>query len=219
MEIELNRYIFNQNKLMEFGFVQSADKLLYARQIMQDMFELKITIDKNGKADWNVWDVETREEYCLAKSTAEGVFVGKVRLACEEVFREIVSMCGKLSVFKSRQASLVQAYVLEKHGDAFEYLWKKFPDNAVFRRKDNKKWYGVVLTVAQNRIGLAGEEKIEIIDLRGKPEEIEQLVDGKKYFPAYHMNKKHWMTICLDDSVKIEDIYKFIDNSYILAKK
>ena len=119
--------------------------------------------------------------------------------------------------FKSKQALLIKNYVRERYGDEFEYLWEKTPENAVFRRQDNKKWYGAVLTVKRDRIGLKGDEKIEVLDLRGKPEEIAQIVDGERYFPAYHMNKKSWYTICLDGSVSVAEICERIDKSYQLA--
>lgn len=35
-------------------------------------------------------------------------------------------------------------YVRKKYGDELEFLWTKFPDNAAWRRKDNRKWYGVL---------------------------------------------------------------------------
>lgn len=60
---------------------------------------------------------------------------------------------------------------------------------------------------------------IEILDLRMKPEDIETIVDNKKYFPGYHMNKKHWITICLDGTLPVEEIYVHLDESYHLAKK
>ena len=37
--------------------------------------------------------------------------------------------------------------------------------------------------------------------------------------PGYHMNKKHWFTICLDGSIAIEEIFCRIDESFALAKK
>ncbi len=37
-------------------------------------------------------------------------------------------------------------------------------------------------------------------------------------FAGYHMNKKHWITIKLDGSVNINEIYELIDNSYNLSK-
>lgn len=33
------------------------------------------------------------------------------------------------------------------------------------------------------------------------------------------MNKKHWITICLDGTVSLEEIFRLIDMSFILAAK
>lgn len=216
----LDGYVFDIELLLQFGFEKKGAKYYYFRQILEGTFELRILVNENGVPEWDVWDLAIGEIYPLVKiSTVSGAFVGKVRLAVEEVFQEIIAKCGKADVFKSRYAKLIEQYVLEKYNDKFEYLWEKFPDNAVFRRCDNQKWYGAVLTVAKNKLGLRGEGKIEVLDLRGEPEEIAQLVDGEIYFSGYHMNKKHWFTVCLDGTVDIEEIYKRIDVSYQLAKK
>ena len=110
-------------------------------------------------------------------------------------------------------------YVSGKYDTSLEFLWKKFPDNAIYRRKDNQKWYAAILTVARNKIGLNGSDKIEILDLRIDPMQMEQTIDNKRYFPGYHMNKKNWYTICMDGSVGNDEIFKRIDISYELAKK
>ena len=60
---------------------------------------------------------------------------------------------------------------------------------------------------------------VEILDLRANPDEVDSIVDNKKYFPGYHMNKKHWITIILDGSVPEKELYKKIDISYSLAVK
>mgnify|MGYP003622280154 CR=1 FL=1 len=65
--------------------------------------------------------------------------------------------------------------------------------------------------------GLKEEGIVEIIDLRIKPENLAELIDNQMYFPGYHMNKKHWFTICLDGSVPLEEIFRHIDSSYIPA--
>lgn len=35
--------------------------------------------------------------------------------------------------------------------------------------------------------------------------------------PAYHMNKKHWNTVILDDSIPLEEIKAMINDSYNLV--
>jgi len=99
-----------------------------------------------------------------------------------------------------------------------EFLWEKSPKNAVVRRKSSKKWYAVILTVSKRKLNLDSDEIIEVINLHNIVEEIKKLIDNKKYFPAYHMNKKYWCTICLDGTVEVKEIYKLIDISYELAK-
>ena len=49
---------------------------------------------------------------------------------------------------------------------------------------------------------------------------IQNIIDMKNYFPAYHMNKKYWLTIRLDGcSLPIEKVFEHIDKSYLLANK
>ena len=39
-------------------------------------------------------------------------------------------------------------------------------------------------------------------------------VDHPSIYPAFHMNKKHWMSILLDETLSDEDIMSLIDQSY-----
>ena len=181
---------------------------------------LRVSIDKCGNIDTSVTDLETGDPYTLfLVEDAVGSFVGFVREEYERVLEDIAAKCCVKRVFKSKCADDVIEYVRDKYGDELEFLWEKFDDNAIWRRKDNNKWYGAVLTVAKCKIGLDGEERVEILDLRISPQEVESIIDYKRYFPAYHMNKKSWITIPLDGSLELEEIFRRIDESYILAKK
>ena len=132
--------------------------------------------------------------------------------------QDIADRCYETAVFKSEQSIALIAYVREKYGDELEYLWDKFPDNAVWRRKDNEKWYGALLTVSRRKLGIPSDEIVEIIDLRIAPEAMENLIDNARFFPGWHMNKKHWYTIILDGTVSLDEIYRKLDESYLLAK-
>ena len=114
---------------------------------------------------------------------------------------------------------MLLGYLRQKYRHEPEFLWEKFPDNAIVRRTDNKKWYAAVLTVAAGRPGLDNAAAAEILDLRGRPEDMEKLLDRQKFFPAYHMNKKHWYTVFLDDSLSDEELCRRTDESFLLAKK
>lgn len=210
----------NFEKLPAFGFGREPEGYFYSAKIVGGQLTLSVNVSLDGDIKTTVTDSDSDDEYILHLTTdAVGAFVGKVRTECQNILAEIADNCFETDVFKSEEAHQIIKYVQEKYCDKLEFLWPKFSQNAVLRRKDSQKWYAALLILSKRKLGLDSDEKVSVIDLRGKPEDIEKLIDYKRYFPGYHMNKKHWITICLDASVPVEEIYKRIDVSYLLAKK
>ena len=58
------------------------------------------------------------------------------------------------------------------------------------------------------------DKKGEVLNVKLAPEKIESLISKTGYYKAYHMNKKNWITIILDDSISDDEIIKLIDESY-----
>lgn len=208
-------------KLLNYGFKCDGQNYAYITSILNGQFEMRVNVGgKNGAVKTELIDAGSGEPYTLhLVEGAGGAFVGEVREAFEGVLSEIAEKCFVPDVFKGDVAHAVIEYVREKYGDELEFLWKTSPSNAVWRRKDNKKWYAAMLTVSKSKLGLNSDEVVSVIDLRIDPEVLNDLVDGIKYFRGYHMNKKHWFTMCLDGSVPAEEICARIDKSYVLAKK
>lgn len=105
-------------------------------------------------------------------------------------------------------------YVKKKYGTVPEYLWAKSPNNGILRHNDNPKWYGALLKVSKQKLGLDGTEDVNILNLKCDPILMGMLIDKKGYFPGYHMNKIHWISVLLDGSVRYDDIFNLIDLSY-----
>lgn len=208
----------NPEKLKAYGFSDQNGEYKFSMEILNGEFQLEIKIDKNGISDTMFTEKQNGEEYILYKTKATGSFVGNVRREIGKVLAEIAEKCFDTAIFKDEQTINLIQYAGEKYGSEPEFLWEKFSDNAVLRRKDTEKWFAVLLTVSRRKLGLDYDETVEIIDLRMQAENIPALVDGKKFFPGWHMNKKHWFTIILDGSVSFEEICKRIDESYNLAK-
>ena len=124
-------------------------------------------------------------------------------------------------MFNSPQAQEVIAYVRKKYGDELEFLWQKFPKNAIWRNKDNQKWYAALLAVPRNKlVGQTSEKEVEIIDIRfQKNEALEFAESNDNVFPGYHMNKNNWVTIILDGSMATEQILELLDQSYRISLK
>lgn len=208
----------NVDRLGPFGFTLSENGYRYSTTLLDKQFEMTVFIVENGKISTEVIENGSEEAYVLhLVPGATGAFVGQVRQEYEAVLGKIAEVCFESDVFKSESARRVIQYIREKYQDELEFLWARFPDNAIFRRKDNAKWYAALLVLQKKKLGLEEDGAVDIIDLRIKPEDVEALLDGKKYFPGYHMNKRHWYTICLDGSVPIEEIFCRIDESFALA--
>lgn len=204
-------------KLLEYGFNLQGQTYAYYTKLLDDTFFLNVYVDNNGLT-FEIIDCITKEEYTLAyTNSAEGAFVGKVRAQYEKILIDIVAKCFEPNFFNNSLTSQVVEYAKNTYGSTAEYLWEETSSNAILRNKHNNKWYAVLLMVEREKIGLIGEDLVEIINLKAQPCEVENLIDGKKYFPAYHMNKKHWYTMCLDGSIPLEEIYKRLDVSYKLV--
>ena len=106
-------------------------------------------------------------------------------------------------------------YVKKQYGTIPEYLWSSSPDSAVLRHH-NGKWYAVIMNVERSKLGLDGDDTVEIIDVKCDPEMTGMIIQTYGFLPGYHMNKQHWITILLDGTVGESKILDFLDMSYDL---
>ena len=206
-------------RLKKFGFKLKDNSYYYTTSLLKNQFEMCVKINVDNSIFTEIIDVETSEPYVLhLLETKRNAYGEKVYKTYSEVLEKIKKECFEDEIFKTDYTKEVVDYVKNKYGDELEFLWEKSPKTAVVRRKNSNKWYALILTLSKRKLNLDSDEAVEIINLHNSPEEIEKLIDNKRYFPAYHMNKKHWCTICLDGTVELEKIYKLIDVSYELAK-
>ncbi|MCR5292472.1 MAG: MmcQ/YjbR family DNA-binding protein [Eubacterium sp.] len=106
-------------------------------------------------------------------------------------------------------------YIKKKYGADPEYLWTRYPGYAVFRHDDNKKWFALVADIPFEKIDPERDGEVYVINVKiDDPVFMDMLLHQNGYYPAYHMNKKNWITILLDGTVPLKDIYTFIDFSF-----
>jgi len=206
-------------KLQLFGFSKKNSIYFYQTKIVEGQFQLKIEVDKNGQLETQVIDMATHDEYVLHLTNgASGEFVGKVSEAYQDVLNEIKDECYENDSFKSQQAQDIIQSIKGNYSDELEFLWKNLPRNAIWRRTDTNKWYGLLSVIPKSKLGLKSDEVVTVLDLRSDPDKISKLVDNIKYFPGYHMSKKSWFTIILDGSVANSEVVERLQDSYLLAK-
>ena len=100
-----------------------------------------------------------------------------------------------------------------------EYPFESSPDTIVFRHHNNKKWFAIIMTISKDRLGLKSTDNIDIVNVKSDPILIGNLMSEDGFYPAYHMNKTHWLTIALDGSADDEKLKFLLDLSFDLTNK
>ena len=114
----------------------------------------------------------------------------------------------------SSQRERITQYIQDTYGTEAEYLWADSPGNAIFRHPASKKWYAAMMRVLPEKLGFAGNEPLDVMDIKCSTIMIGSLLSTKGFLPAYHMNKNHWISIILDGSVSDDQITPLLESSY-----
>ncbi len=109
----------------------------------------------------------------------------------------------------------VFSYIEKKYKTSPEYPWAKDDRDAVFRHSSNRKWFALVMEVGKEKLGLSGGGYVDAINLKIDDRMFHDILTREPgIFPAYHMNKEHWITVLLDGTVEEEKIFELIDTSF-----
>ncbi|MBQ7063769.1 MAG: MmcQ/YjbR family DNA-binding protein [Firmicutes bacterium] len=107
------------------------------------------------------------------------------------------------------------SHVRNEYGCDIEFPWRTLPDAAVFRHAENKKWYGLVMEVGRDKLGLPGTDPVDVLNIKIEDSVLREMqLRQPGCFPGYHMNHFHWMTVMLDGTVPFADICMLLDRSY-----
>ena len=110
------------------------------------------------------------------------------------------------------------SFAAEKLNTEPDFPWIKYPDYAVLRHKDNKKWFALIFDVSKDKLGLDGSDKVRLLNLKCDPIMYGSIISVDGILPAYHMKKGSWITLLLDGTVDRELVYSLIETSYDLTR-
>lgn len=108
----------------------------------------------------------------------------------------------------------LEAFIMETYNAVADYPWRKSPNHEVFRHCSNRKWFALIMDVPKNKLGLQGEELLDVVNLKCDQILIGSLRGEPGFFPAYHMSKDNWITAALDGSASDDKIKMLLDMSY-----
>ena len=210
-------YQFNSKKAKEYGFIENQGVWTYSLTILKGDFLMKITVE-DSDLTFQVFDQETGELYPqVHMESMRGTFVGSVREACLEELFDIRKACFEVQKFLCPQTKRIMALVQEKYGNQLEYLWEKSPDTAVLRHEDNQKWYAILMRIPWDRLDKGREGLVEAVNL--KHDQVADLLSQNGIYPAFHMNKRYWISLPLDDTLTDEKVLELFERSWFLTSK
>ena len=217
MTIEQNlfkNHIIDKSLLKKYGFKLNGEKFLYETNILND--EFKIVVEFDGQICGKIFDISTGDEYTNFRIESSSGFSSEVRENFIKILTDIRDKCTENKLFQTKQALAINKYISEKYQDAPEFLWKNLPTYAVFRKKQSNKWYAIIGTVPLNKVNKNSNssEIVEIINVKVNKDKIKEVLQQKGIYEAFHMNKKNWVTIIFDKTLKDFEIEHFIDESY-----
>ena len=101
-------------------------------------------------------------------------------------------------------------YCLNTYSTSPDYPFDENFETAVLRHSDNRKWYAIVMKVSRRKFGFDSDEVIDVINLKLPTEMFGSFGVADGVYPAYHMNKLHWISVLLPDAPN--DIVQFLVN-------
>ena len=101
-------------------------------------------------------------------------------------------------------------YCLSTYGTSPDYPFDEDFETAVLRHEDNRKWYAIVMRVSRRKFGLDSDEVIDVVNLKLPTEMFGSFGAADGVYPAYHMNKLHWISVLLPDAP--DDVVQFLVN-------
>lgn len=111
-----------------------------------------------------------------------------------------------------------EKYILDEYGVTSDYPWEDDFVSAVFRHKENKKWFALAMKVSKRKFGFDDDSLVDVVNLKCESLLIGSLTINDGIFPAYHMNKRYWISMFLDGTVPDETIKYLTNMSFELTK-
>ena len=211
----LEQYDIDCKRAIAYGFSRTESGLELKKELPGvGLYAVFVIAGKSFEV--NVFDADTDEEY-LPFNVLDNItgFVTGIREQVEDLVQEIKEKCLLNSNMKLR----LMEYCERKFGTEPEAPWEDSPDAYTFKTAKRNKWYALFMTIPYKSLGLVAKGTLDVVNIKLPPEKVLDLIDRVHFYPAYHMNKKHWITIVLDKEVDEPLVQQLLEESYGLVEK
>ena len=224
MDIEQSvflKYVPDFEKMKKYGFTPDKNNNLFIQKTFMDsQFRAVVTVTQDGEIKGLVYDNESNDLYLPLRVSGSGVgYVEEVKSEYTKVLEDIRQNCFIENYFVTPQANRISDFIFKKYNDKPVFMWEKEPTYGVFKNPDNNKWYGLIMYIPRSKLEKSGGF-VEVINIKLDKDEIPTLVKKSGIFPAWHMNKKYWVSVALDETLTDDEIMQYIEisHNYTLLK-
>lgn len=215
-------YIFRSAKikidsLKAAGFSKSDDSSYFLRlPVSNGDFYADFSLSPASQSlVVQLFDSSTGEKYPLFDMPrSQGAFVASLREEVQKLVDKLKSSCFEVHDLKDEYV----VWIKSRFSAFPDFPWPDTPDYCVFRCP-NEKWFALVMKVKYRQLGLTGEEEVWVVNMKAPSDKIPELIDKASVFPAWHMNKKHWITVLLTAATDFEKLCQLTEISYELVNK
>lgn len=214
--INIEKYNLTENKLTKFGFLRDNKGLILNKSILNNEFIVEIRVVEET-FEIEVFDNNFNEIYSLfSVDSAAGELVTNVRNEVELILKEILELSDNSEAIYNE----IIKYIKKKYSSTMVKPFKGNPNIKAFVTDENK-WYALILDVEYNKLNKDSsiESKVKIINLKHNTNHIPKIINERNIFPSYHMSKKHWISVVIDNNMDLNYLTQLIDISYNLVKK
>ena len=214
--INIEKYNLTENKLTKFGFLRDNKGLILNKSILNNEFIVEIRVVEET-FEIEVFDNNFNEIYSLfSVDSAAGELVTNVRNEVELILKEILELSDNSEAIYNENIK----YIKKKYSSTMVKPFKGNPNIKAFVT-DKNKWYALILDVEYNKLNKDSsiESKVKIINLKHNTNHIPKIINERNIFPSYHMSKKHWISVVMDNNMDLNYLMQLIDISYNLVNK
>ena len=214
--VNIEKYNLTENQLTKCGFLRDNIGLYLNKDILNKEFRVEIrVVDKAFEIE--VYDNNFNEIYPLfSVDSAVGELVTNVRDEVEIIIKEILTLSDNTEKIYNE----IIKYINKKYSITMVKTFKSNPNIKAFVT-DKNKWYALILDVEYNKLNKDSsiESKVKIINLKHNTDHIPKIINERNIFPSYHMSKKHWISVVMDNNMDLNYLMQLIDISYNLVNK
>ena len=214
------------SKLAEAGFIEAADgedkEWRYEETFMNGDLKSLISVDADGRVTCSVVDTDTGDDYLPMNVEAySGTYVGEAREEYRTLLERIAGRCFGDVPFASDQANRIASAIEREFGAMPEHPFSK-DEGAVFRHMNTGKWFAIDMCIRRGKLDdphpyRTADDMIDVMNVKIYPDALDDLLKEPGICRCYHMNKKMWVTLTMDDRLADERVMELVRKSYDLT--